>query len=120
MSLSNQRTKEILGLIIDELVFTNTYYRKHNSGYFHSGICSAIKSVVFNNLITHTESMFIKIFISKNIPTIENEYKEFADNKYWQYETRFMMRFWWTTIEEAPETEKIRIDYLNALINNIK
>ncbi len=83
----------------------------HDSG----GMCGALNSLNISNKITYIESEIIKSFLFFNKPTRLNEYKEFTQNKHW-----VNTKFWWSPIDEEIETRKVRIDYLNKLIANIK
>ncbi len=80
------------------------------------GICKAISLVYCQEIDFHfTERNELESFLFQNKPTGYNEYKEFFESDYWTGEG-----YWWITMVKEPETRQIRIDYLRALISNIK
>ncbi len=105
--------KERLILIIQLMI------KELKTTYTQTGICRTFYTLMSNKDITYDEIYIVKMFININKPTKRNKYKEFTKNPYW---TNFVdsYSYWWTEIHIAPETKQIRIDYLTALINNIK
>ena len=88
---------------------------------YKSGICGVLNIVNFIKVdirMSFEELREVEIFLRKNKPTRTNIYKEFIPtDSYFNYHN---FGYWWLPIFTAPETRQIRIDYLTALISNIK
>ncbi len=115
--MENYRLKEILELTKANLI-KNTWYSQY-------GICKELREVFFpvidifaieQNSNDIRDYKFVIHYLEENKPTPNNQYAEFTNNIYWTVNSRY----WWKTIDNFPETKEIRIDYLTALINNIK
>ena len=88
---------------------------------YHRCICDMIRRFKDALLISYTEYLEFRTILAENKPTPDNEYKEFTQNEYWMNkDLPIEQSFWWKPIFEAPETRQIRINYLKALINNLK
>ncbi len=87
----------------------------NSSSNSQRGICRVIQSLYYTEMCSELERDSLLIYVSLNKPTINNQYKEFMENEFWINQT-----YWWQTIYEEPKTREIRIDYLTALISNIK
>ncbi len=83
---------------------------------FDSGICKVLEILFKEHKLTYSECVYLKRFIYLNKPTNLNVFSEFTENEYWSNNDCY----WWSTMFKAPETRKIRIDYLTKLIDNIK
>lgn len=105
--MENKRLIQILKLIRKQFILVK----------IDSGICSIIVSLRNRNLISSYEQVQIFNFINANIPTPENQYKVFTDTHLW-LNPRSMNEYWWKTSLNHPLGNKIRIDYLSALIEN--
>ncbi len=105
--ITNDRLKEIF-----ELMITNLIERPLT---LDTGICKVIEVLSREKIITLNETKFVKQYLFLNKPSVFNQYKEFTQNEYWLGRV-----FWWNVICDAPETKQIRIDFITALINNIK
>ncbi len=99
-----KRQVEILYLIAEELTKNG-----------HNGICSVIDKLINSKQITVREYLETNRFILDNKPTPQNQYKEFTENEYWLGNV-----YWWKTIKLFPLTRRIRISYINKLIDTIK
>ncbi len=108
--MKKERLKEIL-ILIKNFIAIREY------SYNYTGICKIITTLHGLEKISYEELYYIKNYISNNRPTPNNEYKEFTKNQYWiNTETGY----WWEKMYMDCETVQIRIDYLTALINNVK
>ncbi len=105
--MNKERVINSLGLLI------RTLEQGDSSNQY--GICNIIYKLVDNDIICCISAMELSRVIKANRPSKQNQYKQFTDNKYW-----IDRGFWWTEILIAPETKKIRIAFLNKLIDNIK
>ncbi len=105
--METNRIKELLEQLKQKLIIGNPYYQ--------SGICNVISGMYQIHIITFEERNFLRDYVMENKPSIFNQYKEFMNNKYWTGEMH-----WWGKIFVYPETKQIRIDFITALIDNIK
>ena len=110
ISIPKKRLIEIL----EELKY---FILLQDNDFTYTGICKVIGYFELSVRITFTEARFIEAYIKSNVPTKDNQYKEFTENEYWDNKPT---GYWWTKMYENPETIKVRIDYLSAVINNIK
>lgn len=104
--MTNERKIQILELL-------KTYLTENA----HYGICETFSILqAYNNVYcTNGEIIIIQQFIYDNKPNKNNQYAYFMDNEKW-----IGKRFWWERICDYPETRKLRIDFIQALIDNIK
>ncbi len=100
-----KRQIAILTMIVEEL--------QKNSNT--EGICKVINKLLSSQRISLREHFDINRFIEDNKPTPKNEYKEFTENEYWVGSI-----YWWKVMWFYPLTRRIRIAYINKLIENIK
>ena len=83
----------------------------------HYGICETFAILEAHNNVNCTTNELARVqqYIYDNKPTLTNQYSEYMNNEKW-----LGKRFWWDRICDAPETRQIRINFLTALIDNIK
>ncbi len=83
----------------------------------HYGICETFTILVAHNNVycTSDELQQIQLYVLENKPTLTNQYSEYMKHESW-----LGKRFWWDRICDAPETRQIRIDFITALIDNLK
>ncbi len=105
--METPKLKEILELVKDTIV--------HGEAYNQTGMCGILRSLVSCEAILIKERYEVLAYLRENKPTEDNEYKEFRMSPFWIDEG-----YWWYEIFLFKETRQIRIDYLTALINNIK
>lgn len=80
------------------------------------GICGVILSMFENNEISYEEKEEMYRYLTSQKPTPDNKYKDFI-SEYWRGTDG---GYWWTCMYKEPKTKEIRLNFLNALINNIK
>ena len=81
------------------------------------GICDILEHFEIKFNISHEERKFITKLLHTHKPTDKNQYKEFTKNNFW---TKSRFGYWWDAMFEYEETIQIRIDYLKAVIENLK
>ena len=109
MKIDKTRLKELLGKLKGRL--------ENKELHFRHGMCNVINQMAFDGEFKdYIEIYQVEMFLDKNRPTVYNEYKMFTKNGYWLKNSSY----WWERMNDAPETRQIRIDYLTALIYNIK
>ena len=107
--METQRQIEILNLMINHIKKTT----------FAISICGALQNLLIMEIIGVDENYFIQKLLIDNKPTTENQYKEFTQNEYWLFSTGAIgFSYWWERLPQ--QARQIRIDYLEALITNIK
>lgn len=106
--MEKKRIKELLTLMLNKLMDDN---REH-----HLGICHLMAELKDEKLLDDEkyESFYLKQYLKENMPTPDNKYKEFLDNKHW-----IGTVYWWTKMQYAPETRYQRIKYLSMLISDM-
>ena len=111
MEVSIERQKQILILMRNQFEFLRL-----------RSICDSLLTLWIRHQITKFEHDCIKELLVINKPTHLNEYKEFTENPYWRGHKINSINdgFWWKMTTLYPETKQIRMDYLTALINNLK
>ncbi len=107
--MENHRLIEILELVKQNLINNDTWMK--------TGICVGIRFLHNKNKISLIEYYKVSSYLRKNEPTKTNQYQEFTNNEYW---TNHNSLYWWKPIHKEPNTRQIRIDYLTALISNVK
>ncbi len=107
--MENTRLVEILEMVKENLIETEAQYQ--------TGICRSIEKLSHDHKIKYLEEILIKKHLYLHKPTKTNEYAKFTENQYW-YD--YYNDYWWSEIKCANETKQIRIDYLTAVIDNIK
>ena len=105
--MEKQRIIEIFECIKNNIIKDTRYYS--------TGICFGLAVLLTAKEITQFEYYFLLDYLRDNKPTPINQYKEFTQNEYW-----INISYWWVNMGKQPETRQIRVDYLTALINNIK
>ncbi len=103
--MTNQRKIQLLELV-----------KQYLTDYAYYGICETFAILESRNPVncTSEELNSLQHFIYDNKPSKDNQYAYFMD-----YETWLGKRFWWERITDAPQTRKIRIDFITKLIENI-
>ena len=106
--MKKSRIKELFELLKQYLI--------KGDANFQYGLCKELERLsMYDASFTYYEYICIEQYLNKCKPTTTNEYKEFIDNEYW-----IDTEYWWKTIDQAPETKQIRIDFLTKLINELK
>lgn len=84
--------------------------------YHSRSICSSLTYLKNERYISISEYDFIKKFLVENKPTAINQYKRFTKNDLWENHNQPIDNsYWWVS-----GVSFIRIEYLNALISNLK
>lgn len=83
--------------------------------YYNTGICFGLAVLLSTKEISETEYHFLMDYLKENKPTPNNRYKKFTQNVFW-----LNTGYWWVNMGKTPQTRQIRVDYLTALISNIK
>ncbi len=86
---------------------------------FNKGMCDAVSKLQLYDKIDQFEKVQIIEYLDSNIPTKDNEYKEFTESPYWRNPTS-TFQLWWDAMAYSKEARVIRINYLKKLIANIK
>jgi hypothetical protein len=86
-----------------------TYYNDNTTG-----ICGELGRLCISEKINQYEYNFIKNLIKNNKPN-KQRYVEFTEHKSW-----INRQFWWTPVKDDRSTAKVRINYLKAVIKNVK
>ena len=105
--METKRLIQLLELVKLDFINNNTIYQY--------GICKSISNVFYNDdyIISPKEYKYVLDYIQMNKPTKYNQYKHYTESEYWIKDGAY----WWFV---NSKTKQIRIDYLNALINNLK
>ncbi len=104
--MNTERQIEILEILLSKI---NSYY---------NGICEVLIYSYIDGEITANEYHLMKKFLDENIPTPDNQYKEFTQNEYWK-NPYSSYNLWWDAMTKAP-TKEIRKKYLEKLVSNLK
>ena len=82
-----------------------------------AGICKIARHVLQINRYSAKDIAYFDKFLLANKPSTHkrNKYREFTQNPYWNDNL-----FWWKVLLYFPETRKIRMDYLDKVIENLK
>ncbi len=111
--MKSKKLKQLLELLKEELIVTNSENQ--------TGICWCITIMLIKDKISSEENHLLREYITLNKPKLNNQYAEFINNEFWTNTLDVNnSSYWWTTIKRDNLTKQIRIDYLTALINNIK
>lgn len=113
--MENDRLIEVLNMIKEP--FKNEKRDYH--GFTSYGMCYVVNNMVSSELITREERMEIRKVFLANFPNPHNEFKEFFHSELW-LDNEGLHSHWWQTIVKNPQGNKIRIAYLNALIDKFK
>ena len=87
---------------------------------YDTGICQVIHGIHLQDKCNKTEYLEILHTLRINKPTSRNQFKKFYKNVNWVTGVYATRGYWWEEINQEPETRQIRIDYLTALIENLK
>lgn len=105
--MEKDRIVEILNLIKIKL---------NDRAFYSRSICNSLTHLKINSLITSDERDFIKNLLQENKPTKTNQYKSFTLNVFWNdFNQPIDNSYWW-----QENVGFIRIEYLDAVIHNIK
>lgn len=96
-----------------QIVILSTVAQELRIKNYH-GICAVIHTLFETDKISKKEYIETFQFLDANKPTPENQYKEFTENVYWVGGV-----YWWKNMLFYENTRRIRISYLNKLINNL-
>lgn len=106
--METERLIELLNLLKTE--FTNRVSSDQ------TGLCKEISLLYRNGKITLREKQILKIYLENNKPTPDNQYSDFTYQRYW-----IDSSYWWYAITVGvPILKKVRIEYLERLIANVK
>ncbi len=104
--------------VIEILQSTKDYIIANDNSFRYTGICFILSKLRDEIRIgTNDEIEAVLLYLERNRPNKRNKYKEFTNNLHWN---KSGTGYWWNRMDFYPETRQIRIDYLTALINNIK
>lgn len=106
MEIKPDRLKELFEVVKQSLI--------ERPNIQQSGICREIKHLFSYGVISIQEKDYLSNYLLANKPN-DDRYSEFMDYPNW-----IGLDYWWVMISVRPETKQLRINFLNALISNIK
>ena len=80
------------------------------------GMCAQLRVMFIMEIIKDDEEKETLKFLRDNIPTYDNQFKEFTESILWK-NPQSKHEFWWETKTFYPDGLKIRIAFVTALIN---
>lgn len=114
MEISKERQIEILNKII--------HYLEHDTN-LNTGICGVLTKLYKFESVSKLELTLTQNLIYDNKPTKDNQYKEFTQNEIWNNPIINFdyLAYWWLPVTyKDNKAREVRIQFLNAVINNIK